>query len=120
MIHPNSTRPTIQFNCTATGSPELQIQWSHNGNVIPSDSDAFHVTDMPAEEGGLISTLGVRDPKLANSGNITCSASIQYRVAVDGKMGDLATNSQSFYRNLIILGKLLQTLLEPFVFLLSL
>ena len=52
--------------------------------------------------------LGVRDPKLAISGNITCSASIQYRVAVDGKMGDLATNSQSFSRNLIILGKFLQ------------
>ena len=110
MIHPNSTqRPNIQFNCTATGSPGLQILWSHNGNQIPSDSEDFQVTDVPAEEGGgLISILEVRDPKLADSGNITCFASIRYRLAVDGEMGDLATFSHSFSRNLVILGKLLQ------------
>ena len=119
MIHPNSTqKPTIQFNCTATGSPGLQILWSHNDNLIPSDSEDFHVATNTTEEGGLISLLGVRDPKLADSGNITCSASIRYRLADDGEMGDLATFSHSFSRNLVILGKLLQNLLEPFVFLL--
>ena len=118
MVHPNSTRPNIQFNCTASGSPGLQIVWSHNGNLIPSDSEDFQVTDMPTEEGGgLISILEVKDPKLADSGNITCSASIRYRLADDGEMGELATFSHSFSRNLVILGKFLQNPAgKPFVF----
>ena len=56
------------------------------------------------EEEVLASSLQVSDPRLGNSGEITCRASISYALAEDGKMGEEITSSRSFSRNLIILG----------------
>lgn len=77
------------------------IVWRRNGYLIPSDSESFVVN--PVATGS--SMLQVKEPKLSDSGNITCEATIQYfRVTDDGKKGEITEASRRLFRRLIILG----------------
>ena len=109
IVHPNEPIPSINFSCNATGFPNLQIQWFHNDNLVLLDNEYFTTENITTpDENGLTtavqSNLRAKAPRLANSGKITCQASIVYNREENGEMGEDADTSNSLSRSLTVLG----------------
>ena len=109
IIHPNEPIPSVTFSCDATGFPHLQIQWFHNDNLVLPENEDFTTENVTTpDENGLTtaaqSNLTAKAPRLANSGKITCQASIVYNREENGEMGEDADTSNSLSRSLTVLG----------------
>ena len=109
IIRPSDPNPpSVMFICNASGSPNLSIRWSRNGKMIPPDSRDFSVENKTSVEEGLTSVQSVLqavNPKLADSGKITCYAGIGYRQEENGEKGEFSVFSHIQCRDLTVLGR---------------
>lgn len=96
----------IQFICNASGAPDLKVYWKHNENILSSGNTFTIDTQTDTSEGLTLahSILQINRPSLANSGNITCLVSIQYR-SEDATSSEPLLRAISRSRSLTVLGK---------------
>ena len=77
---------SVSFTCESNGSPNLAIEWYHNQNLIArangsAISSKYTINSTSLGNGAIHSTLTITAGlKLADSGEVTCVASIHIGV----------------------------------------
>ena len=92
----------ITFTCNATGLPDLTVLWYHNGERVVSNED-YSIFESPTD-GAVSSRLIMSDPRLSDSGTITCRAKVSFRADTRNNSRGIETSLAETTRNIIILG----------------